>query len=219
MLRLLDQGNVQFTDDDAAAAVGAEDIFGADLVGQVRGGVSDCAEDLVWCFAMDREEAGVEAACKAVRARVADENGLEEGLWEVDVVARAGRVVVSLPTDRQPWTQCLLWRSDITLRAGSLPQEYALATSSPAMLRTHLVCSIPSLGAACLIHSSSSPRSRKHSSAAIFVMCALGVVAHPGVAPIIIPFIAYVVRKHANEAPAGPVPTMSRSVSTTGSFS
>ena len=45
-------------------------------------------------------------------------------------------------------------------------------------------------------------------------MCALGVSAVPGADAMRIPFRPYVARKHAKDAPAGPAPTMRKSVST-----
>ena len=98
------------------------------------------------------------------------------------------------------------------------------------MLRHHLVCCMLSLGTATFKHSSSRPISRKHSRAAMLVMCALGVSAVLGVDAIIIPFnpgrrstsssggqgqfLPFCARKHARAAPAGPAPTIKRSVST-----
>ena len=75
----------------------------------------------------------------------------------------------------------------LTAREGSFPHEYILANSSPAILRHHLVCCIQSPFTATLIHSSSRPISRKHSSAAMFVICARGVSAVLGVAASIRP--------------------------------
>ncbi len=125
-----------------------------------------------------------------------------------------------------------IWRSATLLTAlcGSFPHEYILANSSPAMLRHHLVCCMLSLGTATFKHSSSRPMSRKHSRAAMLVMCALGVFAVLGVDATIIPFspgsrstsssrgqgkfLPFCARKHARAAPAGPAPTIKRSAST-----
>jgi len=128
----------------------------------------------------------------------------------------------------------------LTWRLGSLPQEYVLAYSSPAILLHQRVCAIhvaPS--AAASIQASSRPMSRRHSRAAAFVMCAHGVSAVVAASPIIMPFrpahestgclfreelpaearcrhenLPCEPRKHASAAPAGPAPKMRNSVST-----
>ena len=79
-------------------------------------------------------------------------------------------------------------QSLLTARAGSFPQEYMRANSSPVMLRHHRVCCIEPRGTATFKHASSSPMSRRHSIAAAFVMCARGVSAVLGVAASMIPF-------------------------------
>jgi hypothetical protein len=63
------------------------------------------------------------------------------------------------------------------------------ANSSPVMLLHHLVCCIEPRGTATFKQASSSPMSRRHSSAAMFVICARGVSAVWGVAASMMPFI------------------------------
>lgn len=117
----------------------------------------------------------------------------------------------------------------LTILWGSFPQEYILANSSPVMVRHQRVCFMLSFFTATLIQSPSNPMSRKHSSAAIFVIWALGVSAVLGVEASISPFkpancqrpifgisweyIPCCTKKHASEAPAGPAPMIKRSIS------
>ncbi|KAB8343283.1 hypothetical protein FH972_022870 [Carpinus fangiana] len=68
-------------------------------------------------------------------------------------------------------------------------------------------------GVVALTISSSSPMSRKHSSAAGLVIWARGSLDVPSAAATIIPFKPKSARKQAREAPAGPAPTIRNVVS------
>ena len=67
--------------------------------------------------------------------------------------------------------------SRTTFRAGSFPQDQSRQYSSPKNDSTQRVCNIALCGVATSAHFLSRSMSRRHSSAATFVMCARGVLA------------------------------------------
>ena len=97
LARLLDEGDSKLADDLAARAVAAEKETGLDLVGFVGDFVADGADDDVWRWAGEGDEGGVEAQGPALENGAARQDRFEVGLREVDVVAGARGVVVSLP--------------------------------------------------------------------------------------------------------------------------
>jgi hypothetical protein len=147
--------------------------------------VKDVADNTPVKLALERNEGGVEAALKAVMGCMANKDGFEVGLWNIDVATGTSGIVISLLRLERP---NIYARVTHTALAGSLPHEYTLANSSPTMLRHHLVCCMQSPFTAIVLHSSSRSISRKHSSAAMFIMCARGVSAVLGVAANIMPF-------------------------------
>jgi hypothetical protein len=98
LTRFLDERNIQLADDLAARPVAAKKEAGLDLVRLVGRVVADRADDDVWRVRGPREgqECRVEAESPPVMYRPPGEDRLELGLREVDVVARAGGVVVAL---------------------------------------------------------------------------------------------------------------------------
>jgi hypothetical protein len=128
---------------------------------------------------------GTEAARKVILGSVLNEYRFEDSLRDIDVFAGTCCIVITLLRVKD----CILENSVLpTARWGSFPHEYILANSSPAMLLHHLVCCMESPFTATFWHTSSRPMSRRHSRAAIFVMCARGVSAVPGAEANMSPF-------------------------------
>lgn len=123
---------------------------------------------------------------------MADKDGFEKCLGDVNVFAGTRGIVISLRQSSAGYPALPV--SILTARAGSFPQEYIRANSSPVMLLHHLVCCIEARGTATFKHASSSPISRKHSSAAMLVIWARGVSAVYGVAASIIPLSPFQVQ-------------------------
>jgi hypothetical protein len=93
---LLDQRDLQLSQHLTPRAIAAEEVLGADLVELVGDVILDGAEDGAGDFVLEREEGGVETRGEAIEARMADEDGFQDGLGDIDMVARAGRIVVAL---------------------------------------------------------------------------------------------------------------------------
>jgi hypothetical protein len=128
---------------------------------------------------------GIEVAREVVLGSMLNEHRFEDSLGDIDMFAWTRCVVFTLLRVND----CLLENIvTLTARWGSFPQEYILANSSPAMLLHHLVCCMDYPFTATFWHSSSRPMSRRHSRAAIFVMCARGVLAVPGAEANMTPF-------------------------------
>ena len=66
MAGFLDQRDVELAHDLGAAAVGAEEVLGADLVGVVGEGVGDEAEDRAGGFSDEGDDGGGEAYGPAI---------------------------------------------------------------------------------------------------------------------------------------------------------
>jgi len=89
LARLAVERETQFAHDLAAGAVAAEEVAGLDAVGAVEEGVVHGGDYDVGGGAREGDEGGVEAEGPAGVDGAAGEDGLEEGLREVDVVAGA----------------------------------------------------------------------------------------------------------------------------------
>jgi hypothetical protein len=96
LARLPDQWDLQLSQHLTPRAIAAEEVLGADLVELVGDVILDRAEDGARGFVLEREEGGVETSGKAIETCMADEDGFQDGLGDIDMVARAGRIVVAL---------------------------------------------------------------------------------------------------------------------------
>ncbi len=230
---LLDQRNLQLAKHLTSGSITSKQKFRSYLIFILCQVVLNFAEDIAVGFALEGEEGCIKSTREAIIYSMVNEDRLEDGLRDIDMFAGRGCIIIALGTMSMApaLPQPRQIGKGLTALCGSFPHEYILANSSPAILRHHLVCCIQSPFTATCRHSCSRPISRRHSRAAMFVICALGVSAVPGVAASMMPFKPGVLstlssdlpkeflpccaRKHAREAPAGPAPIINRSVSTT----
>lgn len=96
LARLLDEGQLQLADDLTAGTVAPEEVARLDEVGLSRELVEDFGEDNIRRWAREAHVARVEADGPAGVGGALDQDGFEEGLRQVDVVARAGGFVGAL---------------------------------------------------------------------------------------------------------------------------
>lgn len=95
LARFLDERDVELAHDLGAATVAAEEVGAPDLVGRAGELVADGRKDLARGFAGMGEEGCAEADVPAFCCGALYEDGLEDGLWEVDMSAGSCTLVLS----------------------------------------------------------------------------------------------------------------------------